>query len=70
VVLSENGALKIKVMAPAVDGCANKAVVDFLRKKLGIKEISIVGGSRSRSKIIDFGDDFSEEQILTMLLQK
>ena len=50
----QGDALKIKVNAPAVKGKANKALIDFLAKKLGVKksEIEIISGHTSRIKKI------------------
>ncbi|QIV93851.1 DUF167 domain-containing protein [Allofrancisella frigidaquae] len=49
-----NGSLKIKISSPAVDGKANKAVIDFLSKHFNVKkkDIAIVKGITSRHKII------------------
>ncbi len=49
-------ALKLKITAPAVDGKANIAVIDFLHQwfKLPCSQISIRQGSRSRRKIVEF----------------
>ena len=46
--------LKIKINAPPVKGKANKALMDFLAKELGVKksEIEIVSGHTSRVKKI------------------
>jgi len=47
-----DGALKIAVAAPPVDGKANSAVVAFLAVLLGVakKDITIIRGQRSRRK--------------------
>ena len=46
--------LKIALQAPAVDGKANEALIDFLSEKLKIKKknIFIVTGQTSRCKVI------------------
>jgi uncharacterized protein (TIGR00251 family) len=46
--------LKIKISAPPVKGKANKALIDFLAKKLSVKksEIEIVSGHTSKIKKI------------------
>ena len=46
--------LRIKVMAPPVEGAANKALVEFLAEKFGVKrgQVSIVSGERSREKTL------------------
>lgn len=50
----QGDALKIKISAPPVKGKANKALIDFLAEKLGVKrsEIEIVSGHMSRVKKI------------------
>ena len=50
----QEDALKIKINAPAVKGKANRALIDFLAEKLGVKksEIEIVSGHTSRIKKI------------------
>ena len=47
-------ALKIKIGAPAVKGKANKALVDFLARKLGVKnsQVEIISGHTTRLKRI------------------
>ncbi|OAQ19954.1 DUF167 domain-containing protein [Thermosulfurimonas dismutans] len=46
--------LKIKVAAPPVEGKANRALIEFLSKKLGVrkKEIEMLAGEKARDKII------------------
>jgi len=49
-----NGALKIKVTAPPVDGAANHAVKEYLASLLGISrsKLRILAGVRSRHKVL------------------
>jgi uncharacterized protein (TIGR00251 family) len=46
------GALKIAVSAPPEDGRANQALIEVLRKSLGVKrsQIELIGGQTSRDK--------------------
>ncbi len=48
-----NGALKIALTAPPVDGAANRALVEFLAKMLGVPKqaVSVVSGEASRQKV-------------------
>ncbi len=48
-------AVKIRLAAPPVDGAANKELVTFLGKKLGVPKsaIRIVSGERGRRKILE-----------------
>jgi uncharacterized protein (TIGR00251 family) len=48
----QNGALKLAVNAPADEGRANKALVELLRKLLGVKrsQLELIHGGKSRDK--------------------
>jgi len=48
----EGNVLKVKLTAPAVDGKANKALIDLLARRLGVSKtrIEIISGRRSRLK--------------------
>ena len=50
----EDGTVRIRVAAPPVEGKANRAVIAFLAKALGIRKnmIEIVAGERGLDKII------------------
>ena len=50
----ENGGLKIRLMAPPVDGAANEALVRFLADKLSVPKsrVEIISGHTSRDKIV------------------
>ncbi len=55
-VAGEHGdAVKIRLAAPPVEGAANKELVTFLAKKLGVPKsaIRIVSGERGRRKILE-----------------
>lgn len=54
IVRVQEDALKVRISAPPVQGKANKALVNFLAKELGVKksEIEIVSGHTSRVKTI------------------
>lgn len=54
VVGAYGGAVKVKVQAPAMDGKANAALLEFLAGKLGVPErqLSLVTGEKSRDKVI------------------
>lgn len=49
-----DGALKIRLTSPPVEGAANKACIKFLAKRLGVSQsrVDIVGGLTSKNKII------------------
>ncbi len=49
-----NGALKIKIKAPPVDGKANEAIVDFFSRLLKVSKssIEILKGDKSKAKKI------------------
>ncbi len=54
-VIEEDGRLKIYVHAPALDGKANKAVIEILAKHLGVKKskVRIVRGETLREKVVE-----------------
>lgn len=55
-VLGEHdGALKIALRAPPVEGAANLALVEFLAKELGVakRDVVLVRGESSRTKRIE-----------------
>jgi uncharacterized protein (TIGR00251 family) len=49
-----DGALRIRVTAPAVGGAANAALVDLLADSLGVarRDVRIVAGATSRQKLV------------------
>ena len=64
-----NNALKIKVMAPPVDGAANKMCIKYLSKVLGIPKssLSIISGESSRLKKILIDNIIEIEKIRTII---
>jgi len=54
VVGEHDGALKVALTAPPVEGAANKALVELLAKLLGVPRgaVSIVSGETSRNKTV------------------
>ena len=50
----ENGGLKIRLIAPPVDGAANDALVRFLADTLSVprSRVEIISGKTSRDKIV------------------
>jgi uncharacterized protein len=55
--VEENGRLKVYLNAPAVDGKANKALIEFLAEHFGVKksEVRLVRGEKSREKTVEVG---------------
>ncbi len=55
--------MRIRVAAPPVEGKANRAVIAFLAKALGIRKnkIEIVAGERGLDKIISIDGMLAEE---------
>jgi len=47
-------AIKIKIQAPAQEGKANAALLEFLAKKLDVptRQVTLVAGEKSRDKIV------------------
>jgi uncharacterized protein len=56
--VEETGRAKVYLTAPAVDGKANDALIEFLAEHFGKKkrDISIVRGLTSREKIVEIGE--------------
>lgn len=54
--------LVVAVQAPAVDGRANKAVLEALADALGTRpaHLEIVRGHTSRSKVVEIPEDFAD----------
>ena len=54
IVGEHNGAVKVALTAPPVEGAANKALVEFLSKTLGVPKSSVmlVSGETSRNKSV------------------
>ncbi|MFP5354023.1 MAG: DUF167 domain-containing protein [Gemmatimonadota bacterium] len=52
---THQGALKVRLQAPPVDGAANEALVEFLAESLGVprRMVEIVSGASSRTKLVE-----------------
>lgn len=63
-----DGAIKIRLAAPPVDGAANAALVEFVAKRLGLPKsrVRVVTGLSSRRKIVEI-DDATEEEVRAKL---
>jgi uncharacterized protein (TIGR00251 family) len=46
--------LKVKVHAPALEGRANDALLEFLAHKLGVhrRDVTLIRGDKSRHKVV------------------
>jgi uncharacterized protein (TIGR00251 family) len=64
-------ALKVRLIAPPVDGAANDALLAFLAGKLGVgrRFVRIVSGESSRSKIVEV-DGVTPERIIELAGQQ
>ncbi len=65
-----NGALRVRLQAPAVENRANEALVDFLAQLLKTPKsaVRILSGERSRSKRIEIRG-VTKQQILGLMTQ-
>jgi uncharacterized protein (TIGR00251 family) len=52
IVGEQNGALKVRLTAPPVEGAANKLCCEFIAKQCGVakRDVSILSGDTSRHK--------------------
>ena len=64
-----NGALKIRISSPPVDGAANAELVKFLSKSFNVSKssVEIIGGKTSKTKQIKIANLSSEK--FTAILQ-
>jgi uncharacterized protein (TIGR00251 family) len=65
------GALKVRLRAPAVEDCANEALVEFLSGllKRSTSAVRILSGERSRTKRLEIRG-VTRQQILALLVQE
>jgi uncharacterized protein (TIGR00251 family) len=51
----QDGVLRVRLTAPPVEGAANKALVDFIAARIGVKrgDVSITAGLKSRDKTLE-----------------
>jgi uncharacterized protein len=66
--IQEDGTIKIRLMAPPVEGEANEELIHFLAEFLGVKssEVEILAGANSRKKLItvlNISSDAVEEKV-------
>lgn len=63
------GVIQIRVTAPAVDGKANRALIKFVAKRLGIapSRISLVRGERGREKLLEIRGPEAADARATLL---
>ncbi len=61
----EDGVLRVKIAAPPVKGKANRELVDFLSKRLGVSKgsITIEKGLTSRRKVVAI-EGLSKDEVL------
>jgi uncharacterized protein len=63
-----DGAIKIRIAAPAVENAANLALVEFVANQLGIakRSVRVVSGGASRRKVLAI-DGMTEEELAAKL---
>lgn len=65
-----NGALRIRIAAPPVEGAANRELIRLLARRFNLpqKAVAIVSGAGSKSKIVRIaGADSAKLEQLTLL---
>ena len=69
-----DGIVKLRISAPPVEGAANKAVLAFMAKYLGLPKsaVILVSGEKSRIKIVEFDESRAKnaEALHTLLKEK
>jgi uncharacterized protein (TIGR00251 family) len=69
--LKENGQVIVRIHAPAQEGKANKAIIEFLSATFGVPKsfIEIVGGATSPFKRVSIADEYKDhvERVLANL---
>ena len=70
VVGTRGAALKVRLLAPPVDGAANDALVALLAERLGVSRsaVRIVAGRSSRAKTVEI-DGTTEAAVRALALQ-
>jgi uncharacterized protein (TIGR00251 family) len=65
---AHDGALRVRLQAPPVDGAANEALVAFLAEALGVPRrlVRITGGASSRRKTVEV-DGARRRDVLRLL---
>lgn len=65
------GGLRIRLRAPAVEGKANAALVEFLAERLGVgrSKVLIRSGLQSRNKVVEV-EGWSREEVESRLLEE
>jgi uncharacterized protein (TIGR00251 family) len=65
-----NGYLQVKLAAPPVKGKANRELIDFLSRTLGVKRstITIVKGMTGRNKVINV-EGLTRQEIIDRILR-
>jgi len=66
-----DGVLRVKVSAPPIKGKANRELITFLSRLLGVGKgsVSIIKGHTTRNKVVAV-DGLSREEVLKRLLPK
>jgi uncharacterized protein (TIGR00251 family) len=64
-----DGAIKIRLAAPPVDGAANAALVEFIAERLDIarSRVRVAAGHTSRRKVIEI-DGVTRDAIIAALI--
>jgi len=63
------GALKIRLHAPPVDGKANEALISFMAERLKVakRDVDVSRGHGSRQKMLEVRTDMAIEQLEALL---
>ena len=61
---SEDGRFRIRIQAPPIEGAANKKLIAFIAKRVGVSKsgVRIIRGEKSRDKVLEI--DGNEKEII------
>ncbi len=64
------GLVKIRIAAPAADNAANRALIEFVARRLGVSKhsVRIVSGAASRRKMLEVEGGISRDALAARLV--
>ena len=71
IVGAHNGELKIALVAPPVEGAANRALIEYIAKRMGVprSDVRLLSGDTSRHKVLSVEGVTAETAMLRFGLE-